>query len=82
MTKSSKTQEFPAFTASQGAAVVNEFETYEDYLDSQITPTDLFYLEDLELARQLVEMGFTSFSFFFLTSFCKFLPFPKVLRKD
>ncbi len=32
---------------------------YEDYLDSQITPTDLFYLEDLELARQLVEMGCT-----------------------
>jgi hypothetical protein len=24
---------------------VTEFATYEDYLDSQITPTDLYYLE-------------------------------------
>ncbi|CAK9199698.1 unnamed protein product [Sphagnum jensenii] len=55
-----KAQEFPAFTATAGAAIVNEFDTYEDYLDSQITPTDLFYLEDLELARQLVEMGYRS----------------------
>ncbi|CAD7696110.1 unnamed protein product, partial [Ostreobium quekettii] len=30
---------------------------YEDYLDSQITSTDLYYLEDIELARQLVELG-------------------------
>ena len=30
---------------------------YEDYLDKQITPTDLYYLEDIELARQLVELG-------------------------
>lgn len=27
-------------------------------MDSQITLTDLFYLEDLELARQLVEIGY------------------------
>jgi hypothetical protein len=26
-----------------------EFQTYEDYLDSQITPLDLFYLEVLLL---------------------------------
>ena len=31
---------------------------YEDYLDKQITPTDLFYLEDVDLARQLVELGY------------------------
>jgi len=31
---------------------------YEDYLDSHITKTDLFYLEDVELARQLVELGY------------------------
>ena len=31
--------------------------SYEDYLDKQITPTDLYYLEDIELARQLVELG-------------------------
>jgi hypothetical protein len=30
---------------------------YEDYLDSQITGTDMYYLEDMELARQLVELG-------------------------
>lgn len=40
----------------QGAvsdSVVNEFKTYEDYLDSQITPLDLYYLEDEDLARQV-----------------------------
>ena len=33
--------------ASNTAAdtIVTEYATYEDYLDSQITPTDLFYLE-------------------------------------
>lgn len=30
---------------------------YEEYLDGQITGTDMYYLEDLELARQLVELG-------------------------
>ncbi len=30
---------------------------YEDYLDNQITGTDMFYLENVELARQLVELG-------------------------
>ncbi|KAF7257531.1 hypothetical protein EG68_04258 [Paragonimus skrjabini miyazakii] len=37
---------------------VTQFNTYEDFLDSQITATDLFYLEDEELARQLVELGY------------------------
>jgi cilia- and flagella-associated protein 299 len=32
--------------------------TYEDYLDSQITRRDLMYLQDEELARQLVELGY------------------------
>ncbi|XP_072921330.1 cilia- and flagella-associated protein 299 isoform X2 [Hemitrygon akajei] len=44
-----------------GAAVdniVNEFETYESFLDSQITSLDMYYLEDEELARQLVELGY------------------------
>ncbi|KAJ3012808.1 UNVERIFIED_CONTAM: hypothetical protein HDU68_001019 [Siphonaria sp. JEL0065] len=41
-----------------GDATVTEFTTYEDYLDSQITPIDLYYLEDKELARQLVELGY------------------------
>ena len=32
--------------------IVGEFQTYEDYLDSQISATDLYYLEDEDLARQ------------------------------
>ena len=28
-----------------GDNIVTEFATYEDYLDSQITPTDIYYLE-------------------------------------
>ncbi len=30
---------------------------YEDYLDSLVTAVDLFYLEDMALARQLIEFG-------------------------
>ena len=44
--------------AVQGDSTVTEFGTYEEYLDSQITALDLFYLEDKELARQLVELGY------------------------
>jgi hypothetical protein len=36
----------------------SEFPTYEDYLDSQISEKDLKYLQDEELARQLVELGY------------------------
>ncbi|KAM4578352.1 cilia- and flagella-associated protein 299 isoform 2-T2 [Fundulus diaphanus] len=36
---------------------VTEFKDYEDYLDSKLTPTDLFYLKSRELARKLVEHG-------------------------
>ncbi|KAL5505142.1 hypothetical protein EMCRGX_G006527 [Ephydatia muelleri] len=39
-------------------SIITEFATYEDFLDSQITPRDLYYLEDEELARQLVELGY------------------------
>merc|ERR1711907_372769 len=38
--------------------IVTEFGTYDDFLDSQITAGDLYYLEDEELARQLVELGY------------------------
>jgi len=38
--------------------IITEFSTYEEFLDSQITPLDLYYLEDEELARQLVELGY------------------------
>jgi len=39
-------------------SIVSEFATYEDYLDRQVGPVDLYYLEDVELARQLVELGY------------------------
>lgn len=38
--------------------VVEKFDTYEDYLDSQLTSNDMGYLEDEEMARQLVELGY------------------------
>lgn len=38
--------------------IVEKFETYEDYLDSQLTSTDMAYLGDEEMARQLVELGY------------------------
>lgn len=38
--------------------IVERYETYEDYLDSQLTATDLNYLEDEDMARQLVELGY------------------------
>ncbi|XP_026509132.1 cilia- and flagella-associated protein 299 [Terrapene carolina triunguis] len=44
-----------------GAALdhlITQFNSYDDYLDSQITTQDLFYLENEEMARQLVELGF------------------------
>ncbi|XP_076854726.1 cilia- and flagella-associated protein 299 [Brachyhypopomus gauderio] len=42
-----------------GASDTNtEFHTYEELLDSRITSLDLYYLEDKELARQLVELGY------------------------
>ncbi|XP_030046448.1 cilia- and flagella-associated protein 299 [Microcaecilia unicolor] len=39
-------------------SLISQFNTYEDFLDSQITSLDLYYLEDEELARQLVELGY------------------------
>mmetsp|Transcript_15759 Transcript_15759/g.46582 ORF Transcript_15759/g.46582 Transcript_15759/m.46582 type:complete len:239 (-) Transcript_15759:358-1074(-) len=36
---------------------LDEYASYEDYLDNQITATDMYYLEDVELARSLVELG-------------------------
>eukprot|EP00501_MAST-03F_sp_TOSAG23-6_P000265 GSMAST32.ASY1.ANO1.271.1 assembled CDS len=37
---------------------VSAFMTYEEYLDSQIKEVDEFYLEDKELARELVQLGY------------------------
>ncbi|CAF1250696.1 unnamed protein product [Adineta ricciae] len=38
--------------------IVTKYATYEEFLDSQVTRIDLSYLEDEELARQLVELGY------------------------
>ena len=45
----------------EGGSAVDDalkYATYEDYLDSQISSVDMYYLEDEELARQLVELGY------------------------
>ena len=44
--------------ADLGLDVVEQFDTYEDYLDSQLTATDMFYLEEEDVARRLVELGY------------------------
>lgn len=46
------------FSTTANLDVVEQFDTYEDYLDSQLTETDMNYLEDEEMARQLVELGY------------------------
>jgi hypothetical protein len=43
---------------SGGPDLTVDYATYEDYLDSQISWTDMYYLEDEDLARQLVELGY------------------------
>lgn len=37
---------------------LERFDNYEGYLDSQITATDMYYLEDESMARALVELGY------------------------
>lgn len=39
-------------------AIVDQFPTYEDYLDNQVTNVDMYYLENEEMARSLVELGY------------------------
>ncbi len=39
---------------------LEQFETYEDYLDSFIEPNDRKYLSNIEVARQLIELGIHS----------------------
>ena len=36
---------------------LDNYNSYEEYLDSQRTDEDLFYLEDTDLVRQLYEVG-------------------------
>ena len=44
--------------AAVGADALEQFADYEAYLDSQVSETDMYYLEDEEMARQLVELGY------------------------
>ncbi|KAG8183304.1 hypothetical protein JTE90_026004 [Oedothorax gibbosus] len=39
---------------------VKAYMTYEDYLDSMLTKDDLMYLEDKEMCRELLSLGFHS----------------------
>lgn len=43
--------------AGGNATIASKFESYEAYLDSFINKTDLEYLENIDVARQLVELG-------------------------
>jgi hypothetical protein len=38
--------------------MASQFRTYEEYLDSQLQDSDLYYLEDEAMARQLIELGY------------------------
>ncbi|KAJ1456316.1 hypothetical protein M885DRAFT_517798 [Pelagophyceae sp. CCMP2097] len=46
------------FESAAAGDVLDQFASYEDYLDAQVSETDMYYLEDEELARQLVELGY------------------------
>ena len=46
------------YESEQIDQTLDQFETYEHYLDKQIQWWDIFYLEDRELARQLYEVGY------------------------
>lgn len=35
-----------------------QFQTYEDYLDSLVTPQDLCYLQSVEISRTIAELGY------------------------
>ena len=54
---------FPESTTAANGDILStsqfsSFASYDDYLDKQITAIDMFYLEDVELARHLVELGY------------------------
>ena len=37
---------------------IDRYETYEEYLDSLVSDEDHFYLEDVEMARVIAELGY------------------------
>jgi len=51
----------PSASAAAAAVAVQDlsrFETYEEYLDAHTTAYDMQYLQDEDLARKLVELGY------------------------
>ena len=38
--------------------VIKKYKNYEDYLDSLIIEEDQRYLQDIEIARQIVKLGY------------------------
>ena len=38
--------------------VIKKYKTYEEYLDSLIIEEDQRYLQDIEIARQIVKLGY------------------------
>lgn len=47
-----------SFPRASSASLVAMFDTFEDYLDSEVTETDMNFVDDLKTARQLVELGY------------------------
>lgn len=45
------------YNVAKTDTLVSEYSTYEDFLNAQVNPLDIFYLEDEEVARDLVELG-------------------------
>ena len=39
-------------------SVIKKYKNYEDYLDSLIIEEDQRYLQDIEIARQIVKLGY------------------------
>ncbi|CEO99693.1 Cilia- and flagella-associated protein 299 [Plasmodiophora brassicae] len=54
---------FQARTHDTRDTDVASFATYEEYLESQVTAKDRYYLQDDDLARQLVELGYRGHGF-------------------
>jgi hypothetical protein len=50
------TSQFEEFQSNE----LEKFDTYEDYLDDKIEPNDVMYLGNIDLARQLIELGIRS----------------------
>ena len=48
--------EFPIYYIME--TVIKKYKTYEEYLDSLIIEEDQRYLQDIEIARQIVKLGY------------------------